>query len=92
MNVVKLDRSLTVRLSTSKDILSFMKSVIYACHKFGKQVVIEGVETEDDLKAIRKTSADFIQGYYFYRPLSHREVYARIVDEHGLSDEVSEAG
>ena len=92
VNVVKLDRSLTVRLSTSKDILSFMKSVIYACHKFGKQVVIECVETEDDLKAIRKTSADFIQGYYFYRPLSHREVYARIVDEHGLSDEVSEAG
>lgn len=86
VNIVKLDKSLTERITTSKDILSFMKSVIYACHRFGKQVVVEGVETIEELKAIDLTSVDYIQGFYFHRPMPHHEVEAKVMEEYVLKE------
>ena len=55
-------------------------SVIYACHRFGKQVCVEGVETEEELAAIQKTGCDFIQGFYFYRPMELEDFF-RTLDQ-----------
>ena len=30
---------------------------------------MEGVETEEELELIRQTGCDYIQGFYFYRPM-----------------------
>ena len=50
-------------------------SIVYACHRSGKQVCVEGVETEDELAAVRQTDCDMIQGFYFYRPIEAGEFY-----------------
>lgn len=55
-----------------------MMSIIYACHRFGKKVCVEGVETEEELNIVRQTECDFIQGYYFYEPLELPE-FSRIL-------------
>ncbi len=67
--VVKLDRDMTKNITSSAKKLNFIISIIYACHKFGKKVCVEGVENENELNIVRKTGCDFIQGFYFYRPL-----------------------
>lgn len=67
--VVKLDRSLMKKMSDSKDISDFMTSIVYACHKFGKLVCVEGVETEKELQIVTEAGCDYIQGYYFYKPM-----------------------
>ena len=36
---------------------------------------MEGVETEDELAAVRQTDCDMIQGFYFYRPIEAGEFY-----------------
>jgi EAL domain-containing protein (putative c-di-GMP-specific phosphodiesterase class I) len=31
--------------------------------------VVEGVEDEEQVKLVNQSNVDFIQGYYFYKPL-----------------------
>ncbi len=39
-------------------------------HDLGLKVVAEGVETEKQLAFIRNIDVDFVQGYYYSKPLS----------------------
>lgn len=77
-DLIKLDRTLMCELTSAPEKLNFMMSIIYACHRFGKKVCVEGVETEEELNIVRQTECDFIQGYYFYEPLELPE-FSRIL-------------
>ena len=79
-DLVKLDRNLTQEITTSQDKMNFIMSIIYACHKFKKLVCVEGVETEEELAAVRQTECDYIQGFHFHRPLELDALY-RLVSE-----------
>ena len=68
-DLVKLDRSLTVEITSSEEKRSFMQSIVYACHKFGKKVCVEGVETIEEFRVVQRMECDFVQGFYFYRPM-----------------------
>lgn len=74
-DLIKLDRTLMTEITSSKKKFNFMMSVIYACHRFGKQVCIEGVETKDELELVQQTGCDLIQGFYFYRPMELNDLY-----------------
>lgn len=73
--VVKLDRSLMKKMSDSKDISDFITSIVYACHKFGKLVCVEGVETEQELQIVTEAGCDFVQGFYFHKPMEVNDFY-----------------
>lgn len=81
VNVIKLDRTLMNQITHSPENLDFIMSIVYACHRSGKQVCVEGVETEDELSAVRQTDCDMIQGFYFYRPIELEEFYRRLAPE-----------
>lgn len=74
-SIVKLDRSLINEMVNSKDNINFISSIVYACHKFGKKVCAEGVETQTELDIVRVAGCDMIQGYYFYRPMELQDFY-----------------
>lgn len=80
-NIVKLDRSLMKKMSDSDDITDFITTLVYACHKFGKLVCVEGVESLEELKIVTDAGCDIIQGYYFYKPLEITEVYSLFISE-----------
>lgn len=73
-DLIKLDRTLMREITTSKEKMRFIMSVVYACHQFGKEVCVEGVETKEELDIVRQTECDFIQGFYFYKPLEWEEM------------------
>lgn len=75
VNVIKLDRTLMSEITHSKENLDFIMSIVYACHRSGKQVCVEGVETDDELTIVRQTDCDMIQGFYFYKPLELERFY-----------------
>lgn len=75
-SIIKLDRSLLSEMAASEDKMNFISSIVYACHRFGKKVCMEGVETETQNKLIRESGCDMIQGYYHYRPMELEDVYA----------------
>ena len=74
-DIIKLDRSLLREMTESDDKMNFISSIVYACHRFGKQVCMEGVETAEQDRLIRETGCDMIQGYYYHRPLELAKLY-----------------
>ena len=68
-NIIKLDRSLVTEVTESEAKMHFIQSIVYACHRFGKTVCIEGVEDAEQNEIIRNMGCDVIQGYYYYRPM-----------------------
>ena len=74
-SIIKLDRSLMLEVTESQEKMNFVRSIVYACHQFGKTVCIEGVEREDQNQIILHTGCDLIQGFYYYHPMELGEIY-----------------
>jgi EAL domain-containing protein (putative c-di-GMP-specific phosphodiesterase class I) len=66
--VVKLDRELVVELDKNRRQQILVRSVTELCRELGATVVAEGIETLDELKAVRDCGADYAQGYLLARP------------------------
>ena len=48
---------------------AIVKAVVDFAHKTGREVIAEGVETKEQLDMIKNIGCDYIQGYYFSKPL-----------------------
>jgi len=66
--VVKLDIELVKGLDQNRRQQILVRSVVQLCKELGATVVAEGIETVDELKAVRDTGADFAQGYLLAKP------------------------
>ena len=82
MSIIKLDRSLVREVTESEAKMNFIRSIVFACHQFGKAVCMEGVEEADQNQVILNTGCDMIQGYYYYRPMELGDMY-RLVSQTG---------
>ena len=67
-DVIKIDRDLVRGLDTNKRLQILFRSVVRMCKELGARVVAEGVETLEELKAVRDGGADFGQGFFLARP------------------------
>ncbi|WP_147534586.1 EAL domain-containing protein [Bacillus marasmi] len=67
--IIKLDKSLVDEIHQDRDHYEIIASTIQLCHKLGKSVVAEGVETTEQLSLLKALSCDEIQGYYYSKPL-----------------------
>lgn len=74
-NIIKLDKTLLGEMMDSLDKKDFISSIVYACHRFGKQVCMEGVETEEQCRMIYESGCDMIQGFFCYKPMEVGDVY-----------------
>ena len=81
VSILKMDYDLTKSYYTSEKAQQVIHSVIDLAHSLGLKVVAEGIETEQELKVIKDTGVDFIQGFYFSRPMSMPE-YLEFIKSH----------
>ena len=65
-SVAKLDKSL---LEESKNIVLFFEAAISLFKNLNIPIVIEGVEQEKQLALAKDKKIDYIQGFYFSKPL-----------------------
>ena len=72
-SIIKLDRSLVQEMTESEQKMNFIRSIVYACHQFGKTVCVEGVEQAAQQEVMLDVGCDLIQGYYYYRPMEVSE-------------------
>ncbi|WP_294885569.1 MULTISPECIES: EAL domain-containing protein [unclassified Sulfurimonas] len=42
-----------------------VRGICNYAHKLGKEVILEGIETEDDLYLAKECRVDFVQGFLF---------------------------
>lgn len=67
-DILKIDHELTREVHTRLASRVIIRAVLEACNALGVQVIAEGVETLDELKALRDLGMRYFQGYYFARP------------------------
>lgn len=65
-SLAKLDKTL---LDESDRIRIFLDSAVHLFKNLNIPIVIEGVEKEDQLELAKKKEIDYVQGYYFSKPL-----------------------
>ncbi len=68
-DIIKLDIGFVRKIGINKKSESIIISTIKLAHAIGAKVTAEGVETEKQLKFLQDADCDYIQGYYFYKPL-----------------------
>ena len=66
--VVKLDRELIMGLTKDTRLHRLVSSIVVLCGNLGASVVAEGIETREELDAVRAAGAQFGQGYLLARP------------------------
>jgi EAL domain-containing protein (putative c-di-GMP-specific phosphodiesterase class I) len=66
--IVKLDKALVTGLDKSLRQQILVRHVVRLCIELGAEVVAEGIETADELRAVIDTGAHFVQGYLLARP------------------------
>lgn len=57
-------------------------SLVRDCHYNSIKVVAEGVETEEQLVFVRSIGCDYVQGYFFYQPLTGEEFNNALAENH----------
>lgn len=67
-DILKIDKYFIDRLDRI-EIRELVRHFIDYSHTFGKIVIAEGVETEDQLNILKEMNCDKVQGYYFSKPL-----------------------
>lgn len=72
-DIIKLDMEFTRRIGKDSKIKSIIHSIIDMSHHIGARVIAEGVETREQLEYLGRHGCDYVQGFYFSRPLPQEE-------------------
>jgi EAL domain-containing protein (putative c-di-GMP-specific phosphodiesterase class I) len=70
LDMLKIDRAFLSTMSDNNDYADIIHTVVALAHTLNMQVIVEGVETEEQLKRLMALNGDFAQGFYFSMPLS----------------------
>ncbi|WP_407268238.1 putative bifunctional diguanylate cyclase/phosphodiesterase [Radiobacillus sp. PE A8.2] len=75
ITTLKIDKTFVDDVPSSEKDSAIMKAIISLCYSLNLEIVIEGVETKDQIEFLRSTpEALIVQGYYFARPMSEKEI------------------
>jgi diguanylate cyclase (GGDEF)-like protein/PAS domain S-box-containing protein len=69
VQTLKIDRSFVNTMLIDSNVMTVVSTMISMAHNLNAQVVAEGVETEEQAKALLDLGCDQMQGYLFSRPL-----------------------
>jgi EAL domain-containing protein (putative c-di-GMP-specific phosphodiesterase class I) len=69
IDTLKIDQSFIRSLSTHPGSVVLVKSIIGLAQNLGMSVIAEGVESAHDAGLLRDLGCEYIQGYFFSKPL-----------------------
>ena len=72
--VLKIDHSFVCNIISKKTDFDLVKASIAMAHSLGLKVVAEGVETKAQVNKLNKLHCDYIQGNYYSKPITAREL------------------
>ncbi|MBU2924746.1 EAL domain-containing protein [Colwellia sp. 1_MG-2023] len=75
-DVLKIDRSFVKGITIDKADLDLVKAIISMAHSLGILVVAEGVETKEQVIILHELNCDYLQGYYYNKPMTEPNLIA----------------
>ncbi len=75
-DIVKVDRSFVDEMMRNDEDFELVRSMLDLIYRFGKKAVAEGVETAEQLAALREMGCEYAQGFFLGRPMPFADVPA----------------
>ena len=72
-DIMKVDMSFVRQIENNPKTRSIIRFMIDMAHEMGIRLVAEGAETPVQVDFLRENGCDYIQGYYFYKPMPENE-------------------
>lgn len=93
--IVKIDRMSLIQARNSPRVRRVLPSLIALLHEAGCMTLIEGIEDEEDAMIALDSGVDFVQGFFFGRPMQHLNAEHKCISQFaslcGRHAEVSQA-
>ncbi|RBP30015.1 EAL domain-containing protein (putative c-di-GMP-specific phosphodiesterase class I) [Marinobacter pelagius] len=78
---LKIDRNFVNRIESNRASEHFLRGIIDITHLLSVETVIEGVENKMQWDIVARNKADFVQGYYAYKPMDFTSFLSCLVSE-----------
>jgi EAL domain-containing protein (putative c-di-GMP-specific phosphodiesterase class I) len=79
VDVLKIDRSLVIDLESNINTQSMVSNICRMAHALNVEVVVEGVESAEQLLMLRTMGCDVAQGYLIARPLPEADFLRHLI-------------
>jgi two-component system CheB/CheR fusion protein len=80
IDVLKIDRSFIKEMTVVKDDKVLVSAIISMAKALGISVVAEGVELKEEIEILTELECDFIQGYYYSKPLPPQALFSYLTN------------
>ncbi len=87
VDIIKIDYTMTQSYFKSERARIVMNATVKLIKDLGLRIVAEGVETKEQLEAMKKIGIDYIQGFYFSKPLPYSE-FIGFIEKNNLDSRV----
>ncbi len=81
VSIVKFDRDMSQAYFANQKARFVMEAAMHMIHDMKLEIVSEGIETQEQAQAIEALGIEYIQGYYFSKPLPGEEFLQLTVRE-----------
>jgi len=81
-DVFKIDQSFVREMTEDKHARVIVQTVLAMAESLGYRTVAEGVETREHFAFLQLHCCDYVQGYYFSRPLPESEFVTLLAQDH----------
>jgi PAS domain S-box-containing protein/diguanylate cyclase (GGDEF)-like protein len=89
IDILKIDRAFVRNIDEESNDLAIIQAIVEMSRSLDLHVVIEGVETETQLKLLTQLRCQLIQGYLFSKPLPPEEIGKQIADIQDYLEDIS---
>lgn len=72
-DTIKLDMGFVQKIKKNKKTEQIIQTIIDMAHHVNATVIAEGAETADQVEFLTRNACDYIQGYYFSKPLPQKD-------------------
>ncbi len=80
-DVIKIDKSILWGAEKSALGMTILESNVSMLKQMGAEVLVEGVETRAQAELLQKLGVDYLQGFYFSRPIP-KDDFVKLMGEH----------
>ncbi len=87
-DVVKIDKSILWRAENSELGQIILENSVRMIKQMKREILVEGVETSKQIEMLEKLAVDYLQGYFFSKPIP-KEEFIRLLREGDETAEVS---
>ena len=76
VGIIKFDRSMLLKAFESQRGKEVFSRLADAVHQIGRKIVSEGVETEEQAEFVKSLGIEYIQGFYYAKPMPEADYIA----------------